>query len=140
MSIAVQLTSQHSSCNGRRPVNVLRHRTTTTPNICRAMAGEIEDFCIPCEGRLTSGCSWQSGQVLEHYPWRLDCCFSQQPVVYLAGTCYNGECEGLHLSSEERAQHLSWHKHSKPKLIVTAGRFEYLCCSMHACSLAWPCR
>ena len=50
------------------------------------------------------------------------------PWTYLAGTCYNGECEGLHLSSEERAQHLSWPKPSKPKLIVTAGRFVPLCC------------
>ena len=53
---------------------------------------------------------------------------------YLAGTCYNGDCEGLHLSSKERAQHLGWPEPSKPKLIVTAGRFVCLCCST-ACLL-----
>ena len=130
----VQLTFQHSNCNGKRSVHVLRHRATTTRQSCRAMAGEIEDFCIPCEGRFTtSGCSWQSGQVLACCPWPYKCWPKTQSSI-LAGTCYNGECEGLHLSSEERAQHLSWPKPSKPQTIVTAGRFVYLCCST-ACLL-----
>lgn len=39
------------------------------------------------------------------------------------GTCYNGECEGLHLPVEEIVEQATWPKPSHPKVIVTAGRF-----------------
>lgn len=39
------------------------------------------------------------------------------------GTCYNGECEGLHLPVEEIVEQATWPKSSHPKVIVTAGMF-----------------
>ena len=38
-----------------------------------------------------------------------------------AGTCFNGECEGLHLPPDERAEQATWAKPSRQKIIVTAG-------------------
>lgn len=37
------------------------------------------------------------------------------------GTCYNGECEGLHVPAEERAEQASWPKPLHQKVIITAG-------------------
>lgn len=37
------------------------------------------------------------------------------------GTCYNGECEGMHLPLEEKAEQATWPKPPHQKVIVTAG-------------------
>ena len=39
-----------------------------------------------------------------------------------AGTCYNGECDGLHLSVEERQQHAQWLAPDHQQVIITAGQ------------------
>ncbi len=38
-----------------------------------------------------------------------------------AGTCYNGDCEGLHLSVEERKQHAKWLAPEHQQVIIAAG-------------------
>jgi len=38
-----------------------------------------------------------------------------------AGTCYNGECEGLHLSVEERKRHAKWLAPEHQHVIIAAG-------------------
>lgn len=39
-----------------------------------------------------------------------------------AGTCYNGECEGLHLSVDEREQHAQWLAPEHQQVIIAAGQ------------------
>lgn len=38
-----------------------------------------------------------------------------------AGTCYDGECEGLHEDPDVRIQQRTWQKPEKGKLIIAAG-------------------
>ena len=45
--------------------------------------------------------------------------------VCIAGTCFDGECEGLHLPVQERHQHMTWSTPQQPKVIVTAGQFVW---------------
>ena len=45
----------------------------------------------------------------------------QRGCKCITGTCYNGECEGLHLPAEERAEQASWPKPLPQKVVVTAG-------------------
>lgn len=51
-------------------------------------------------------------------------------MVNVAGTCYDGECEGLHLPQEERKQHSNWETTNtgSQKLIITAGMLLYASC------------
>lgn len=58
---------------------------------------EAPSFCIPADGSFCTGCSWQDG------------------------TCYHGDCEGLHLSVEERQQHAQWLAPDQQQVIITAG-------------------
>ncbi|DBA90281.1 TPA: hypothetical protein ACH3X1_003571 [Trebouxia sp. C0004] len=68
--------------------------------IFRAAMKDIEEApscCIPADGNFCPGCSWQDD------------------------TCYNGECEGLHLPVEERKQHAQWLAPEHQQVIIAAG-------------------
>ena len=40
---------------------------------------------------------------------------------YCAGTCYNGECEGLHEEADVRKQQAAWKIPDRARLIIAAG-------------------
>ncbi|KAL3144429.1 hypothetical protein ABBQ32_004175 [Trebouxia sp. C0010 RCD-2024] len=64
---------------------------------CLTNVEDTPTFCVPTEKIFRPGCSWQHS------------------------TCYNGECEGLHVPAEERAEQASWPKPLHQKVIITAG-------------------
>ncbi len=56
-----------------------------------------------------------------------------------AGTCYNGECEGLHLSVEEREQHAEWLAPEHQQVIIAAGQSAESMFDIPECLLQNPC-
>lgn len=67
-----------------------------------------------------------------------------KPTLALADTCFDGECEGLHLSREEYKLHRNWQipDNSQHKLIITAGNchwcmFAHIVYRINACQTDW---
>ncbi|CAL8469999.1 g9541 [Coccomyxa elongata] len=58
---------------------------------------EAPAFCVPSDDVYCSGCSWSGG------------------------TCYDGECEGLHEDPDVRREQQTWQRPEKGKLIIAAG-------------------
>lgn len=56
----------------------------------------------------------------------MNCNLVQLSSCCIAGTCYDGECEGLHQSSEERKQQAQWPAPQQQQTIITAGWFASL--------------
>ncbi|KAL0049651.1 hypothetical protein WJX82_006855 [Trebouxia sp. C0006] len=98
-SLRQKQQSTHSY-NLRRSVTGSHIHHPGHPPASRAAMKDIEEapsFCIPADNIFCSNCSWQDG------------------------TCYNGECEGLHLSVDERKRHAKWLAPEHQHVIIAAG-------------------
>jgi hypothetical protein len=90
----------------------------------------IEEFhyCIPTDGIYCSGCSWSEGvSYFNIRPGQNWLFLSQYLSKSLAvtptctGTCYDGECSGLHEDPQVRSEQLAWARPARAKLVIAAG-------------------
>ncbi len=84
-------------------------------------------FCIPTDGIRCPNCSWSGGEACMHaicFPvcWPVAC----NPEICGSGTCYDGECEGLHEERGVRQQQAAWPRPGRAKLIIAAGTANQL--------------
>ena len=88
-------------------------------------------FCIPADGIKCPGCAWhegvQSSDRQTHLPQLnhqlLLCIVIWLRHRYCTGTCYNGECEGLHEEADVRKQEAAWKMPDRARLIIAAGKY-----------------
>ena len=95
-------------------------------------------FCIPSEGQFCRDCSWSGGAC--SWPCsNTSIYFSSVGLVcekalrWPEGTCYNGECEGLHELEDIRAQQKNISVPIDEKVIIAAGGI--LSCQVSLCKL-----